>query len=57
MKLSTKARIDGDAEHEKLRVTPGMVIYAEDDDARRYAVRVGDKPSPHRISLTVTRLD
>jgi hypothetical protein len=31
-------------------------IYIEDDEGRRYAIDVGDKPSNHRISLTLTRL-
>jgi hypothetical protein len=31
-------------------------LYFEDDQARRFRVEVRDKPSPHRIALTLTRL-
>jgi hypothetical protein len=55
-KLSTQEQVDGDSEHEKVRIEPGMTLYVEDDTGRRYELRVGDKPSPHRIALTLTRL-
>ncbi len=55
-KLSTKEQIDGDSEHEKVRIEPGMTLYLEDDAGRRYEIRAGDKPSAHRIALTLTRI-
>jgi hypothetical protein len=55
-KLSTKEQLDGDSEHEKVRIEPGMTLYMEDDAGRRYEIQAGDKPSPHRIALKLTRL-
>ena len=56
-KVSTTEEIDGDALHEKVEVKPGDALYFEDDEGRRYEIRIGDKPSPHRLSLTLTRLE
>jgi len=55
-KLSTTAEVGGDATHEKVRVEPGDELYVEDDAGRVYRIDVGDKPSPNRISLDVTRV-
>lgn len=55
-KVSTAEEIDGDNAHEKVKITRGMTLYIEDDDGRRYAVIVGDKPSAHRIALTLRRI-
>jgi len=55
-KLSSLAEIDGDDVHEKIKVSPGDVLYIEDDAGRRFKLAVGDKPSPSRISLDITRL-
>ncbi|AUX26709.1 hypothetical protein SOCEGT47_072790 [Sorangium cellulosum] len=55
-KVSTTEAIDGDALHEKVEVEPGDTLYFEDDEGRRYAIEIGDKPSAHRLSLTLTRI-
>jgi hypothetical protein len=56
-KLSSTEAVDGDTDHEKLRVVPGDVFYVLDDDDQRYEVRVGEKPSRAWISLQVTRIE
>ncbi|WP_437831359.1 acetyltransferase [Sorangium sp. So ce1153] len=55
-KVSTTEEIDGDALHEKVEVQQGDTLYFADDEGRRYEIRVGDKPSAHRLSLTLTRI-
>ncbi len=55
-KLSSTQAIDGDETHEKLRITPGDVLYVEDDTGRVYRVDVAEKPSVHTIALDVTRV-
>ncbi|WP_438016491.1 acetyltransferase [Sorangium sp. So ce315] len=55
-KVSTTEEIDGDALHEKVEVKPGDALYFEDDEGRRYEIKIGDKPSAHRLSLTLTRI-
>ncbi|KYG09368.1 acetyltransferase [Sorangium cellulosum] len=55
-KVSTAEEIDGDALHEKVEVKPGDTLYFADDEGRRYEIRIGDKPSVHRLSLTLTRI-
>ncbi|WP_437569590.1 acetyltransferase [Sorangium sp. So ce542] len=55
-KVSTIEEIDGDALHEKVEVKQGDTLYFADDEGRRYEVKIGDKPSAHRLSLTLTRI-
>lgn len=55
-KVSTTEEIDGDALHEKVEVKAGDTLYFADDEGHRYEIEVGDKPSPHRLSLTLTRI-
>ncbi|WP_437797185.1 acetyltransferase [Sorangium sp. So ce693] len=55
-KVSTTEEIDGDALHEKVEVKAGDTLYFVDDEGHRYEIEVGDKPSPHRLSLTLTRI-
>jgi hypothetical protein len=55
-KVSSMEEVDGDTEHEKVRATPGARLFLEDAEGRRYEIAVGNKPSVHRISLTVTRI-
>lgn len=57
MKVSSPEAVDGDAEHEKVRIVPGDVLYVGDDDDQRYEIRVGAKPSRAWIELEVTRID
>lgn len=54
---SSTAAANGDDEHEKLRIVPGMQLYAQDDDDARFEIEVLDKPSRARIRLRITRLD
>lgn len=55
-KVSSTPAIEGDVEHEKLQISEGATFYLEDDLKRRFEVLVGKKPSLHRISLTVKRI-
>jgi hypothetical protein len=55
-KVSSTDEIDGDVTHEKVKIEPGMTLYIEDDVGRRYAIGIGGKPSAHRISLTLKRI-
>ncbi|HEY8380265.1 MAG TPA: hypothetical protein VIK91_27435 [Nannocystis sp.] len=55
-KVSSTADVDGDTTHEKVAVAPGDVLYVEDDARRRYRIDVVDKPSPHNLTLEITRL-
>jgi hypothetical protein len=55
-KVSTTEEIDGDALHEKVEVKAGDTLYFADDEGHRYEIEIGDKPSPHRLSLTLTRI-
>ncbi len=55
-KLSAPTPIDDDTTHEKIKVAPGDVVYLEDDERRVYKLTVGEKPSPHSISLDVKRV-
>ncbi len=55
-KLSKTTAIDGDDSHEKLQVSPGQVVFAEDDAAHVYQIAVGDKPTRSALSLTLTRV-
>jgi hypothetical protein len=55
-KVSAKDAIDGDDLHEKVKIEPGRSVFFEDDGGRRYEVKAGPKPSPHRVALTVTRV-
>ncbi|MCU0687301.1 MAG: acetyltransferase [Polyangiaceae bacterium] len=55
-KVSSKALIDGDDQHEKVKIEPGTSVFMEDDAGRRFEIKAGAKPSPHRVALTVTRV-
>lgn len=55
-KLSSTELIDDDNLREKVKIEPGKTVYMEDDAGRRYEIKVGEKPSPHRVSLTLTRI-
>ena len=55
-KVSWAIAIDGDTEHEKVRIEPGMVLYMQDDQGRRFSITVGEKSSRYRVSLTLTRI-
>lgn len=55
-KASSTEVVDGDVEHEKVRIAPGDTLFFEDDMGRVYRLEVGDKPTRHRVALTVTRV-
>jgi hypothetical protein len=55
-KLSTKETIDGDDQHEKVKIEPGQSVFFEDDSGHRFEIKTGTKPSLHRVALTVTRV-
>jgi hypothetical protein len=55
-KVSSAQLIDDDDSHEKVKVRPGDVLYIEDDAGRRFKLTVGEKPSPSRITLDITRI-
>jgi hypothetical protein len=54
--LSTAEELNGDVEHQKLRVTPGDVVYVEDAARSVYRLDVGAKPSQSRLDVTITRM-
>ncbi|HSN97301.1 MAG TPA: hypothetical protein VLS89_03350 [Candidatus Nanopelagicales bacterium] len=54
--LSSTEPVDGDVDHEKVRIEPGATLYFEDDAGQVYRIEVGAKPSRHRVSLTLTRV-
>jgi hypothetical protein len=56
-KVSTLEEIDGDREHEKVRVRAGDVLYVRDDEGRTYEVTASEKPSRAWLALEITRLD
>ncbi|MCA9654006.1 MAG: acetyltransferase [Myxococcales bacterium] len=56
-KVSSLESVDGDVEHEKVRIQPGDVLYILDDEGQHYEIRVGDKPGRSWVSVDVTRLD
>lgn len=55
-KASSTAEVDGDVDHEKVRVRPGDVLYVLDDEGQRFELRVGPKPSRSWVSIEVTRV-
>ena len=55
-RASTTALVDGDVDHEKVRLRTAMVLYCGDDDGRVYRIDVGAKPSLNRRRITVTRV-
>lgn len=55
-KLSRTTAIDGDDTHEKLRVSPGQVVFVEDDAGHVFQIGVGDKPNRSTLSLALTRV-
>lgn len=56
-KLSSTDVVDGDRDHEKVRIAPGDVYYVLDADDQRFEIRVGDKPSRAWVSLAITRVE
>jgi hypothetical protein len=55
-KLSDVLPLDGDTEHEKIRLDDHPVLYVEDDAGVVYRLTAGRKPSPNRRDLTIVRV-
>ncbi len=56
MRAGTRDAVDGDTEHEKVRLRTRDVLYVGDDAGRVYRIDVGAKPSLNHRRLTVTRV-
>ncbi len=56
-KVSDTIEVEGDLAHEKVRVSPGDVLYMRDDAGRTHRIDVLEKPSPFKVALDLTRLD
>ena len=56
MKVSDTVALDGDTTHEKVRIKPGDVLYAQDADKQVFKIEVNDKPDRHIVSLTIERV-
>jgi hypothetical protein len=56
MKVSAPTPLDGDTEHEKVRLDDHEVLYVADDSDAVYKLEPGAKPSPNRRHLTITRV-
>lgn len=55
-KVSSVVALDGDTEHEKVRLDDHAELYVEDDVGALYRLTHGAKPSPNRIDLDVERV-
>ena len=53
---SSRIEVDGDVDHEKVRITVGDVLYVGGKRGEVFRLDVGDKPSLARIRLDVTRV-
>jgi hypothetical protein len=54
--VSTTMMLDDDDVHEKVQIEAGDVLYMEDHAGARFKITVGEKPSLHRISLELERI-
>jgi hypothetical protein len=55
-KISHVLALDGDTEHEKVRLEDHPKVYVQDDVGAVYRLEAGDKPSPNRRNLSITRV-
>lgn len=55
-KVSTRVALDGDTEHEKVRLADHDVLYVADDEERVFRLTQEEKPSQNRIELLVERV-
>lgn len=55
-KLSSTGDVDGDETHEKVAITPGTVLYSEDDAGHVFMIAVGEKPDRSSVTLDLTRV-
>lgn len=57
-KVSRKdLNVDGDVVHEKVKISPGDVLYMQDDAARVFKLSVNEKPSKYKISIDIERVE
>ncbi|MEZ4329543.1 MAG: acetyltransferase [Polyangiales bacterium] len=56
VRVSSRDAAAGDARHEKVRVTPGDVLYVAGTGTTVYQLEVLDKPSLGRIAIRITRV-
>jgi len=54
-KVSSTQSVDGDTDHEKIRVIPGDTVYIGDDDGRVFEIYIGEKTKRSSLSLEITR--
>ena len=55
-KISSTQDVDGDVEHEKLKIEPGLLFYVGDDEGRVFELLVLEKPSRAWSSFQLTRV-
>lgn len=55
-KVSDKLALDGDSQHEKVRLQDHTRLFVQDDEGSVFELRVGPKLSPNRITLTIERV-
>ena len=55
-KASSTRALDGDVEHEKVRLDDHAELFISDDEAAVYRLRRRDKPTQNRIALTIERV-
>ncbi len=55
-KVSALTPLDGDIDHEKVRLDDHPELYVSDDSGAVFRLVAGDKPSPNRRLLTITRV-
>jgi hypothetical protein len=55
-KVSSLVALDGDTEHEKVRLDDHPQLFVQDDTGAVFRLSRGDKPSPNRIDLDVERV-
>lgn len=55
-RISTRDDVEGDTSHEKVRITPGDVIYTGDSEGRVYQIEVLDKAGLTTIRLQLSRI-
>ena len=55
-KVSSLDPLDGDTDHEKVRMDDHSEVYMSDETGAVFKLTAGDKPSPNRRHLTITRV-
>ncbi len=55
-KISSTLALDGDTDHEKVRLDDFEELYVSDESGAVFKLEPGSKPSPNRRNLTITRV-